>query len=78
MSKTTTKAKATNPKVNLGGLNGSLIYTATGKGARAAHNAERHTALNGLTVTAAIATRQVNATDVKYDVSKGYVTLEKA
>ena len=75
--KVNTKA-APAPKVNLGGLNGSLIYTATGKVARAAHNAERHSNLSGLTVSAAIATRQVNATDVKYDVTKGYVTLEKA
>jgi hypothetical protein len=79
-TKTAPAAKAAPaPKaVNLGGLDGSLIYKATGKVARAAHNAERHSNLNGLTVTAAIATRQVNATDVKYDVAKGFITLVKA
>ena len=65
-------------EVNLGGLNGSLIYTATGKVARADHNAERHQLLNGKTVTEAIASRVVAATDIKYDVAKGYVTLENA
>jgi hypothetical protein len=64
--------------VNLGGLNGSLIYTATGKVARADHNAERHQLLNGKTVTEAIASRVVAAADIKYDVAKGYVTLENA
>ena len=65
-------------KINAGGLNVNLIYTATGKVARAAHNAERHTALNGKTVTEAIASRLVAAADIKYDVAKGYVTLENA
>ena len=63
-------------KVNLGGLNGSLIYTATGKVARAKHNAERHVALNGKTVTEALATRLVNAQDIKYDLARGFITLE--
>ena len=39
--KTTTKTK-TEVKVNLGGLDGDAIYTATGKLARAQHNADRH------------------------------------
>ena len=64
--------------VNLGGLNGSLIYTATGKVARAAQNIERHQLLNGKTVKEAIATRVVAPLDIKYDVAKGYVTLENA
>ena len=63
-------------KINLGGLNGNAIYTATGKVARAQHNAARHVALNGKTVSDAIATRLVNAQDVKYDVAKGFITLE--
>ena len=75
--KTTTK-KNPEVKVNLGGLDGSLIYTATGKVARAQHNADRHQALNGKTVKEAIATRLVNAQDVKYDVAKGFITLEKS
>ena len=68
--------KVTAPKINLGGLNGNAIYTATGKVARAQHNADRHTALNGKTVTEALITRQVNAQDIKYDVAKGFITLE--
>ena len=63
-------------KVNLGGLNGSLIYTATGKVARAKHNAERHVALNGKTVPEALATRLVNAQDIKKDIARGFITLE--
>ena len=63
-------------KINLGGLNGNAIYPATGKVARAQHNADRHVALNGKTVSDAIATRLVNAQDVKYDVAKGFITLE--
>jgi hypothetical protein len=68
----------TAPKVNLGNLNGSLIYTATGKVARAGHNANRHKSLNGKTVLAALTTRLVNAADIKYDVAKGFITLEPA
>ena len=76
-NKTTTKTK-NEVKVNLGGLDGSLIYTATGKVARAQHNADRHQALSGKTVKEAIATRLVNAQDVKYDVAKGFITLENS
>jgi len=67
--------KAAAPKINLGGLDGNAIYTATGKVARAQHNADRHNALNGKTVTAALITRQVNAQDIKYDVAKGFIKL---
>ena len=74
--KTTTK-KNPEVKVNLGGLNGDLIYTATGKVARAKHNAERHEALNVKTVTEALATRLVNAQDIKYDLARGFITLEE-
>ena len=77
MNNKTTKTK-TEVKINLGGLDGDAIYTATGKVARAQHNADRHTELNGKTVKEAIATRIVNAADVKYDVAKGYITLEKS
>ena len=72
---TTTKTKK-EVKVNLGGLNGDLIYTPTGKVARATHNAERHLALSGMTVTEALATRLVNAQDIKYDLTRGFITLE--
>ena len=75
--KTTTNKKANQePKVNLGGIDGSLIYTATGKVARATHNAERHLTLSGMTVTEALATRLVNAQDIKYDLARGFITLE--
>ena len=72
----TTTNKKTEVKVNLGGLNGDLIYTPTGKVARATHNAERHLALSGMTVTEALATRLVNAQDIKYDLTRGFITLE--
>ena len=62
-------------KINAGGLNVDLIYTATGKVARASHNADRHTALNGKTVGDALATRLVNAADIKYEVATGFITL---
>ena len=65
------------PKVNLGGLNPNAIYTATGKVARAAHNADRHKALSGLTVSEALLTRTVNAQDIKYDLKLGFITLEE-
>ena len=77
MNNKTTKTK-TEEKINLGGLDSDAIYTATGKVARAQHNADRHTELNGKTVKEAIATRLVNAQDVKYDVAKGFITLEKS
>ncbi len=77
MNNKTTKTK-TEVKINLGGLDGDAIYKATGKVARAQHNADRHTELNGKTVKEAIATRLVNAQDVKYDVAKGFITLEKS
>ena len=77
MNNKTTKTK-TEVKINLGGLDGDAIYTATGKVARAQHNADRHTELNGKTVKEAIATRLVNAADVKYEVAKGFITLEKS
>ena len=50
MSKTTKKAKANAPKINLGGLPAQAVYTKTGKIARAAHNAERHDLYSGQTV----------------------------
>ena len=67
--------KIATPKINLGGLNGNAIYTVSGKVARAQHNADRHTALNGKTVTEALITRQVNAQDIKYDLAKGFIKL---
>ena len=76
MTRKTNEVKKVNaPKINLGGLDGNAIYTATGKVARAEHNAERHKALNGKTVSEAIASRLVNAADIKYAVAKGFINL---
>ena len=74
MNKENTKTKQ-EVKINLGGLDGEAIYKATGKVARAQHNADRHTELNGKTVKEALITRQVNAQDIKYDIAKGFITL---
>ena len=76
MNSKTKKVVAAQPKINLGGLDGAFIYTATGKIARAQHNADRHATLNGMTVTEALVTRQVNAQDIKYDIAKGFIKLE--
>ena len=76
MKTTTNKKVNQEPKVNLGGIDGSLICTPTGKIARATHNAERHLTLSGMTVTEALATRLVNAQDIKYDLARGFITLE--
>ena len=65
------------PKVNLGGLNPNAIYTATGKVARASHNAARHLELSGKTVSEALTTRMINAQDIKYDLKLGFITLEE-
>ena len=73
--KNTNKTKK--PTVNYGSLNPEAIYTATGKVARASHNAERHVELNGLTVEDALATRKVTVADIKYDVAKGFIKLVK-
>jgi hypothetical protein len=63
-------------KVNAGGLDLTATYTATGKVARAQHNADRHVALNGKTVREALESRLVSAQDIKYDIAKGFITLE--
>ena len=60
MSTKNTKA-APAVKINSGNLDLNAIYTATGKVARAQHNADRHATLNGQTVRAALESRLVNA-----------------
>ena len=74
MSTKTNKKPAV--KINSGNLDLNAIYTATGKVARAQHNADRHTTLNGQTVRAALESRLVNAADIKYHIAKGFITLE--
>jgi len=70
------KVNPVKPVINTGGLNAAAIYTATGKLARAAHNAARHTAYNGKTVGAILSNRLLTAADIKYDLAKGFITLE--
>tara|TARA_R110000751_G_scaffold768_2_gene2614 strand:- start:60 stop:311 length:252 start_codon:yes stop_codon:yes gene_type:complete len=70
-----TKNVAVAPKAYNGGLTLTAVYTKTGKLARATHNAERHTTLNGLTVAKALATNLITAQDIKYDIAKGFITL---
>jgi|TARA_R110000824_G_C15147370_1_gene670632 hypothetical protein len=74
--KTTSKVKVSEVKINLGGLNPDQIILATGKLARAQHNVERHTALNGMSVREALASRMVNAQDIKYDLARAFIILE--
>jgi hypothetical protein len=63
------------PVVSTGGLNPSAKLLATGKLPRAAQNLARNKALNGLTVSAAISGGTVNATDIKYDLKRGFFKL---
>ena len=69
---------ATAPKVNCGPFNPSGIYKATGKIARAPHNAERHEEFNGKTVKAILSLKPTRMTiaDIKYDVKTGFITIE--
>ena len=45
-------------KINSGNLDLNAVYTATGKVARATHNADRHVTLNGKTVREALQSRR--------------------
>tara|TARA_R110002124_G_scaffold60075_1_gene164994 strand:+ start:558 stop:791 length:234 start_codon:yes stop_codon:yes gene_type:complete len=75
----TTKTNKKPPvKINSGNLDLNAVYTATGKVARATHNADRHVTLNGKTVREALQSRLVNAADIKYDLKKGFITLVPA
>ena len=78
MSKTTKKAKANAPKINLGGLPAQAVYSKTGKIARAAHNAERHDLYSGQTVQEILSIKPTVMTpaDIKYDIKLGFITLE--
>ena len=68
---------ATEKKINGGGLDlDATLINNTGKVARAAGNAERHLTLSGKTVRDALATRLVDARDIRYDVDKGFMTLQ--
>ena len=66
----------TTPKVNSGGLDLEAILKDNPDNiARATHNQERHKELNGKTVQQALATRLVDARDIRYDIAKGFMTL---
>jgi len=69
-------AAQTTTKVNSGGLNlDAILKDNPEKVARATHNQERHKELNGKTVRDALATRMVDARDIRYDVQKGFMIL---
>ena len=73
--KTPTKAKPAT-KVNGGGLDLDAVLIRTDKVARADHNRDRHKDLDGMTVFDALATRRVDARDIRYDISKGFMTTK--
>jgi len=77
MSNVKVKSEAPVKTVNTAGLDPSAIYTATGKLARAAHNADRHVAYNGKSVQELLANRLLATADIKYDLAKGFITLEE-
>ena len=63
-------------KVNSGGLDlQAILKDNPDKIARATHNQDRHKELNGKTVQEALATRMVDARDIRYDVAKGFMLL---
>ena len=66
----------TTTKVSSGGLDLQAILKANpDKIARATHNQDRHRELSGKTVQEALATRMVDARDIRYDVAKGFMLL---
>ena len=66
----------TTPKVNAGGLDlEAYLKNNPENTARAAHNQDRHTDLDGMTVREALATRRVDARDIRYDIQKGFMTI---
>jgi|TARA_R100000781_G_scaffold29964_1_gene21977 hypothetical protein len=72
IAKTTTEKK-----VNAGGLNlDAIILDNPDKIARAQHNQERHKDMSGKTIRDALATRRVDARDIRYDLQKGFMTIK--
>ena len=69
-------AASTTKKVNAGGRDlKAVLKNNKDKVARVPHNAERHLSLDGKTVEEALATRLVDARDIKYDISKGFMLI---
>jgi len=67
----------TTKKVNAGGLDlDAVIKDNPEVTARATHNQERHKELDGLTIRDALATRMVDARDIRYDLSKGFMVIQ--
>ena len=68
----------TSPKVSCGPFSPDGVYTATGKIARATHNAERHEEFNGKTIKAILSIKPTRMTvaDIKYDLKTGFITIE--
>ena len=67
----------TNPKINGGGLDlDAILLDNPEKTARAAQNQERHKELSGKTIKDALASRMVDARDIRYDLTKGFMTLK--
>ena len=72
IAKTTTEKK-----VNAGGLDlDAIILDNPDKIARAQHNQERHKDMSGKTIRDALATRRVDARDIRYDLQKGFMTIQ--
>ena len=66
----------TTSKIKNGGFDPEAILKDNpDKIARATHNQERHKELDGKTVQQALATRLVDARDIRYDIAKGFMTL---
>jgi len=53
----------------------AILKNNADKMARATHNQERHEDMDGLTVRDALASRRVDARDIRYDLAKGFMTL---
>ena len=67
----------TTPKINGGGLDlDAILLDNPEKTARAAQNQERHKELSGKTIKDALASRMVDARDIRYDLTKGFMTLK--
>tara|TARA_R100001377_G_scaffold54627_1_gene32257 strand:- start:318 stop:560 length:243 start_codon:yes stop_codon:yes gene_type:complete len=80
MAKKATKLQEVKaPKVNCGPFNPKGVYNATGKIARATHNAERHEEFSGKTVSEILGLKPTRMTiaDIKYDLKTGFITIEE-
>ena len=65
----------TKPNVRSGGLQLTAVLANFEKTPRSDSNLERQKTLDGKTVEEALASRLVDARDIKYDLDKGFMTL---